>query len=684
MTITEKSFKLLDFNIYDELEEEDSSSGSENGTEYKQKKDRRRFIIQIFGINEKGETFCVFIKDYQPFFYIKVGDDWGIDRKVEFVNHIKSKVGKYFESSITESKIIERNKLYGFDGGKKHKFVLLKFKNTSIMNKVKNLYYVNGKKGRRLNDDGYVFQDTHTYLYEANIPPLLRYFHIKEISPSGWVCLPLKKANRVSNQITTCKYEFEIKNKDIIPLNNKETRVPYKICSFDIEASSSHGDFPIPKKSYKKLARNILEYMENNNNELTNSELMKVVKTAFGYDNIPNVDKVFPKQKPNMTQLNTLLNRLLTKKIHDLFKENVSNENTIEKAFEKMHLDEEEDEDNTYGSKMSKVNLDTTIIDLINGDIKREDKIDQLTEAFQGAGFPQLEGDKTTFIGSTFLKYGDEKPYLNNCLTLDTCDNIKEVENSEIKSFKTERELLLAWKDLILKEDPDIIIGYNIFGFDYQFIHIRAQENNCEEEFLKLSRNKQEICGSKNDDTGHIDIEQSKIVIASGEHDLTFIKMNGRLQVDMYNYFRRDYNLTSYKLDYVSGYFIGDGVKKIEHIDNKTKIYSKNLTGLENGSYINFEETSHSSEYYKEGQKFKVSNIDKLTGTFEVNGIETPDMTKNVKWGLAKDDVTPQDIFRMTKEGPKERAVIAKYCIQDCNLVHHLTESKIDVITGYM
>ena len=423
--------------------------------------------------------------------------------------------------------------------------------------------------------------------------------------------------------------------------------------------------------------------MENNNNELTNSELMKVVKTAFGYDNIPNVDKVFPKQKPNMTQLNTLLNRLLTKKIHDLFKENVSNENTIEKAFEKMHLDEEEDEDNTYGSKMSKVNLDTTIIDLINGDIKREDKIDQLTEAFQGAGFPQLEGDKTTFIGSTFLKYGDEKPYLNNCLTLDTCDNIKEVENSEIKSFKTERELLLAWKDLILKEDPDIIIGYNIFGFDYQFIHIRAQENNCEEEFLKLSRNKQEICGSKNDDTGHIDIEQSKIVIASGEHDLTFIKMNGRLQVDMYNYFRRDYNLTSYKLDYVSGYFIGDGVKKIEHIDNKTKIYSKNLTGLENGSYINFEETSHSSEYYKEGQKFKVSNIDKLTGTFEVNGIETPDMTKNVKWGLAKDDVTPQDIFRMTKEGPKERAVIAKYCIQDCNLVHNLM-NKIDVMTGYV
>jgi DNA polymerase elongation subunit (family B) len=691
MPITEKSFKLLDFNIYDESEKNNYSSADDddgNSLSYKQAMDENRFKIQIFGINEKGETFCVFITDFEPFFYIKVGDDWGIDRKIEFLNHIKSRIGKYFENSITECKIIERNKLYGFDGGKKHKFVLLKFKNTSVMNKVKNLYYVYGKNGKRLNDNGYIFQDTHTYLYEANIPPLLRYFHTKEISPSGWVCIPLKKAIRVSEQITSCKYEYEIKNKDLIPLNNKETRVPYKICSFDIEASSSHGDFPIPKKSYNKLARNILEYMENNNNnnEITKSEFMKIIKSAFGYDNIQNIDTVYPKHKPSMSQLNSLLHNMLTKQIYELLKENGTCENTIEKAFEKInncYKDDEEYEENEYSSKNDKVNLNANIIELLNGTIKREDKIDQLTDAFYGAGFPQLEGDKVTFIGSTFLNYGDEKPYLNNCLALNTCNNITEIENTEVNCFKTEREVLLAWKDLILKEDPDIIIGYNIFGFDYRFIHIRAQENNCEEEFLKLSRNNQEICGTKNENTGHIDIEESKIVIASGEHELKFIKMTGRLQIDLYNYFRRDYNLTSYKLDYVSGYFIGDSVKKIEHINNKTKVYSKNLTGLENDSYINFEELSHSSEYYKEGQKFKVNNVDKKEGTFEIYSIERPDMSKNVKWGLAKDDVTPQDIFRMTNEGPKERAVIAKYCIQDCNLVHHLM-NKIDVMTGYI
>ena len=684
--LLDKSFRLLDFNIYDEVREKETSSESDTSTEFKYKQDTKRFVIQMFGINEKGETFCLFVNDYKPFFYIKVGDDWTIERKSEFLNHLKTKMGKYYENSICECKIINRKKLYGFDGGKEHKFILLKFNNTTALNKIKNLYYENGKNGRRLSDNGYLFQDTETYLYEANIPPLLRYFHIKEISPSGWICIPLKKAKQLMEKKTSCKYEYEIGHNDIIPLNNKETIVPYKICSFDIEASSSHGDFPVPIKSYKKLAINIMEYYDGIDGDISKGDLTKIVKTAFGYDDVINIDKVYPKTMPNLQMLNRLLERLYVEKIKDLCKV-ASNENTIEKMFEKMNanLDDDDDDDTEYDRRGVKIDLNTNIIDLINNAaIKRDEKVDKITDAFRGAGFPQLEGDKVTFIGSTFLKYGDEKPYLNNCVVLNTCSNIDEIENSEIKSYKTERELLLAWKNLILKEDPDIIIGYNIFGFDYQFIHIRARENNCEEEFLKLSRNNNEICGAKDEDTGRFNIEESKIVIASGEHDLKFIKMNGRLQVDMYNYFRRDYNLTSYKLDYVSGYFIGDDVKKLEYTDaiDKTKIFSKNLTGLENGSYISFEETSHSTDYYKDGQKFKVSNVNKETGTFDIAGQEKPDMTKQVKWCLAKDDVTPQDIFRMTNEGPNERAIIAKYCIQDCNLVHHLM-NKIDVMTGY-
>jgi hypothetical protein len=332
-----------------------------------------------------------------------------------------------------------------------------------------------------------------------------------------------------------------------------------------------------------------------------------------------------------------------------------------------------------------------TITDLLqDSEATRETQINELNRTLTSI-FPPLQGDNVTFIGSTFVKYGSDKPYLNHCIARDTCDP---VPGAVIESYATEKEVLLAWTDLIQRENPDIIIGYNIFGFDYQFMFLRAKELGCEHAFLKLSRNKNEVCLKKDWRTGKEGLEENTIMIASGQHDIKFVKMTGRLQIDLYNYFRRDYQLSQYKLDYVSGYFIGDDVKKLEHIKSAsaagpstagpmTKIYSKNLTGLENGSFINFEEEAHTSDQYKNGKKFEVCDVDHVKGTFVIQGHETPDLlTKKVRWGLAKDDVTPQDIFRMTNEGPKERAIIAKYCIQDCNLVHHLMR-KIDVLTGY-
>ena len=328
----------------------------------------------------------------------------------------------------------------------------------------------------------------------------------------------------------------------------------------------------------------------------------------------------------------------------------------------------------------------------------RETKISIVSDTL-GSIFPKVEGDKVTFIGSTFVKYGKNgnQPYLNNCIVLNTCDNLHdEVPNSEIETYTTEADVLLAWTRLIQKENPDIIIGYNIFGFDYQFMFRRAVETGCYEEFLKLSRNKDEMCANAGGGGGYVNpnteitadnvaIEQTKIALASGQYDLHFIKMTGRLQVDVYNYLRRDFNLSSYKLDDVSSYFIGDAVKSVEYdaVTETTRIFSGNLLGLETGNYVKFEQTNHSTDVYKDGFKFKVGEVNSAGRYFVVQGCATPDMKTMVRWGLAKDDVSPQDIFRMTNEGPRERAVIAKYCIQDCNLVHHLM-NKIDIITGYI
>jgi DNA polymerase elongation subunit (family B) len=793
------SFRLLDFNIFDEKREQEEDGGADNeeaswrrnedggddddgdggdNGQKKYKKDEKFTTIQMFGLNEKGETCAIFVRDYQPFFYIKVGDEWSIPQKGAFISHLKEKVGRFYENSIldVESKLIRRKKLYGFDGGKEHKFILIKFKNVATMNKVKNMWFKNGKDGKQiLKRDGYLYFNTRTEIYESNIPPILRFFHVHDISPSGWIGFEAKKAKQTRGTLktTTCTYEYEIASTDIVPLNTKETIVPYKICSFDIEASSSHGDFPIPIKTYKKLATNIVDVCDaicRNAGVTSNAEAMEhitpallkqLVYTAFGYGtpSHPDIDRIYTKIKVSEQRLATLFDVWVSFHIPDIkMNEALKESNTIEKMFEKIaesnkahdeddngedadadgedadidieeeyvdieEKEEEEDEEEdksandllmayagvkpsssssssssqkaTKSGKSKSTTKATpltpiqkeTVIHLITSmadKMDRETKINKLNVSLQEI-FPPVEGDKVTFIGSTFLTYGKKRPYLNHCIVLDTCNTLKdEVANSEIQTCKTERELLLAWTDIIQRENPDIIIGYNICGFDFEFMFRRSLENSCENEFLKLSRNKGEFCGSRDYNTGKIGIKESSIVIASGQHDLRYIEMKGRLQIDLYNYFRRDFNLTSYKLDYCAGYFIGDGVKKLEHLPSgNTKIVSSNLMGLENGNYIHFEESSHSTDTYKDGAKFKVANVNLAERTFEIEGHEMPDMTKSVRWGLAKDDVTPQDIFRMTNEGPAERAIIAKYCIQDCNLVHHLM-NKIDVMTGYI
>ena len=753
------SIRLLDFNIYDANATESAANDSNEKQEQEQfqyqhsNSYKKKMVIQMFGLNEQGETCAIFVEDMSPFFYVMVPLDWTERTKKLFVIDITKKLG-FAEGLIIKEKcaLVKKKKLYGFDGGKMHNFVVLYFKNLAIMNRVKNLWYISCPETSSydLNPEGFNYNGTCLRIYESNIPPLLRFFHINEISPSGWVEFLKENATKIleeEKKSTTCTHEFVISMQDIRAQPAKETRVPYKICSFDIEASSSHGDFPLAIKTHKKLATNIVDVcrcIQDDGGIISDELLREMIHVAFLNTKSENeyidghIQRIYSKRRLSKSQIDSYFSKLMTEKIKNLTVESgTSYANTIEAMFEsigkKLALsaataqangdndgngdgddsdddsDGEEETDGGGGSgitmniveEVKKPNAKTTIMSLAPVDknmtilqllqssaLSREVKINHLNSALSGV-FPEVEGDKVTFIGSTFLKSGEERPYLNHCLTIDTCDNLRDVQNSEIQVCEGgERDMLLEWTNLIQREDPDIIIGYNIFGFDYNFMFHRALENDCATDFLKLSRNKDKVCGQVDPKTQKLAIEESTIVIASGQHDLQYIKMPGRLQIDMYNYLRRDYNMSSYKLDYVSGYFIGDAVTKIEHKINEagqdvTAVYTGNTMGLDVGSYISFEETSNSTDSYKGGEKFKVIRLDSLTKVFEILGKEMPNMEKKVRWGLAKDDVTPQDIFRMTNEGPAERAVIAKYCIQDCNLVHHLMR-KIDVLTGFI
>lgn len=748
-----KPFRLIDFKTFDETlcaiksGAVSGSDGSSDSDGSKGESTKRQFMVQMFGVNEQGQTCSIIVHDFKPFFFLHVGDRWDQSTANAFMRDLYVKSGvKWLEKQVESVELVDYNKLYGFSAEKKDRFIKVTFSNQGAFNRMKNMWYRKTSSGNRQLTT-VSFNRTEVSIYESNIPPLLRYFHIKNISPSGWINVKYNQAYKPSQQSTTCTFECICPSSYITPLPEKETRVPYKIMSFDIEASSSHGDFPLPQKTYKKLAQHLVDAYLNTversktvSREDISAFIKEVVSTGFGYAQVDDVDLVYPKREVSKTRVHQMVEILLqypleslhTMKTNDgeykselltisaMFdkmrgtdkyaargEDGSDNDSDAEEVDEPNHNDAAADSDDDYYADMYespvKVANSWTIIDLLLSDkYNRDAKIIRVDEALTRV-FPTLKGDEVTFIGSTFMRYGEPEPYLNHCFVVGSCDP---VEGATIETTSSERELLIRWADFVSTENPDIIIGYNIFGFDYEFLFRRAIETECVKTFLLLSRKIGELCANEKynrlqPEKPLIDIEHTTVALASGDYDLKYIKMPGRLQIDMYMYLRREYNFGSYKLDDMASYFISDDIKRVEVIHDTdgnvaTHLYSKNLMGLHIGDFIHVEITSFTSDYYDSGRKFIVEDIlrNQPTDPSVVDGPKTNIIVirgdhggltahKNIKWGMAKDDVTPQDIFRLTKGDASDRAKVAKYCIQDCNLVHHLM-SKVDVLTGYV
>ena len=133
-----ESYRLYDFNEINKILE-DGSSDSDNRDE--EPEDKKEFIIQMFGINEKGKTCSIIVENYEPFFYVKVPEEWKKKELTIFKKYLIKQMGKFYRNSITYCKFEKHKTLYGFDDGAEYNFILIKFKNIPAFNKAKNIWY---------------------------------------------------------------------------------------------------------------------------------------------------------------------------------------------------------------------------------------------------------------------------------------------------------------------------------------------------------------------------------------------------------------------------------------------------------------------------------------------------------------------------------------------------------------
>ena len=156
-------------------------------------------------------------------------------------------------------------------------------------------------------------------------------------------------------------------------------------------------------------------------------------------------------------------------------------------------------------------------------------------------------GDACFQIAISLCKFGSDEPYDKTCLCYKETDS--NLEGCDIRSYATEKEMLEAFQKYLHSKDIDIITGWNIFGFDMEYIYKRAQINKCNYDFYNLGKLK--------------DID-SQLVIkklsssALGDNFLKLLPMSGRFIFDLFHEVKKGYKLDSYKLDSVSKLYLGD------------------------------------------------------------------------------------------------------------------------------
>lgn len=555
-------------------DDSDSNDSCDNGYGHT---DETKYLAKVFGVTAEGYSVGLNILNFTPYFYIKVNhklDRVGVEK---FRQYMVSNLPSALRKSLVGVKLLKKKDFWGFHNNELFNFVRFTFKNLKafragirVMSKA--VYIV-----------GITSRSTRYQLYESNIDPFLRLIHIRDIEPAGWVSISGYEKN-IHILPTKCQIDINVDWRKI-ERANVEKMAPMSIASFDIECVSSHGDFPVARKDYKKVAYEffqLFEFKKNTVDELKEYLYLQLIG-VFDEGFEGELSKVFMKETLSKEALHKICQRVKAM-MDDII--NIA-------AGKVVYSNRSSD-----GGKVLPPSKDEILKKLTETFGYWQENIDEKakTKDFHWTSklrFPQLFGDPIIQIGTTVHTYGDKECNYKHIITLGDCDPIDGVV---VESCQSENELLLKWCDLVNRLDPDILTGYNILGFDWSYMYDRAIELNCKNEFCKIGRI-----------IDHVSKFEEKNLSSSalGDNLLKYVDMEGRVIIDVMKVVQRDHKLDSYKLDAVASHFMS----------------------------------------------------------------------------MNKNDVSPNDIFRLQKGTSADRKVIADYCIQDCALCNHLV-MKLEIVAN--
>jgi DNA polymerase elongation subunit (family B) len=662
------------------LEAEDGSSEDASSKDYesRDKFTNKAYQILLFGNTVEGKSVSLTVNKFKPFFYVRIPDVLANDAaaKVKFQAWVSNKVPESCDAS-TDLVWEQHKTLYGFNDGAKSTFLKIQTQTKSLSGYLKDLFLTKNstpkpnktsqlfgeaavaKVAAQHQGTGFVQGDkVGLKVYESNIDPMLRFCHLQDISPANWVEVPadLWEEDIGTDAKMTLKATADYMD---VKKGKDQGMSPFTIASWDIECTSSHGDFPQANKTYRKPLRELVE-----RGLLTNIETMcKHIAEAFAAPG--TLSRIYLKQ-PRTYLPETLRLQIVGKGLLDKAKELLTATAAATTA--------------THRGGITISGSGELVRDVATDESEDEGEergpLEQL-DALLTSCFPPIRGDPIIQIGTVVYCRG--APVSKHIWVLGTVDeaSVKPPGVSvpiSVHSFGDELLMLKAWFQWIGRFSPDVLIGYNIFGFDSRYVYQRLEQYVGERDAVK-------ICSPLSCLRSRPSRLEEKFLssAAMGDNTMYFLSSPGRLQIDLLPYIRRNHNLDSYTLDNVSATFVSGSVKSVKPVDaGHHVVATKSTKGIVPGRYI----TLLDEENDRVLDRVLVTDLTATSLTIAATAAELADHgTTPVRWAQVKDDVSPKDIFRLHEGSAVDRATIARYCLQDCDLVMELF-NKLEILNN--
>lgn len=576
---------------------------------------QRQFIIHLFGATETGQPLRCDVTGFRPTLYLRLPEDQTSAAATILQDYIRDQLTglrvPFSELTITR---ITKKIFYGFTANTFYPFLQIDVPSLSLFRSLRSMFLDENLNPMTKKPLQGPLRGKKVEVFEANLDPMLRFLHIQNIQPCGWVCVKDGQQSVTSEQgqslVLECDYE------QIVPTVGPRVSAPFLTASWDIECFSRTGDFPVPKRSWSKAAKELLKLGS------SGKDVIDIVR-----DSLCTVDLNVPA---------TLVKGMTP--IYATFRKGFTRE-TMAVALTK-----------------SSEAFDA-VFELADG----QEAMEALLEKTLSRCL-MLEGDPVIQIGTTLTR-GTKESIERHLFVFPDCAPI---DGIEVHAYPTEAMMINAWFDWMIERDPDILIGYNVFGFDESYLWARAEE-------LKLVKDNAPFHAMNRlvELAGELKLEEKFLSSsAMGDNRMYIWTTQGRLQIDLFHYIKRNNVLPSYKLDEVTKHFMSGKLKK-QTYDSATGTLRLEVAGaikdVRAGRAITLlDETGETVS-----QKLMIDAVDGnvLQITCDLDDDALAEMEDATKWVVVKDDVSPQDIFRLHRESAEGRAIVGKYCLQDCDLV---------------